>query len=111
MAGNLPSVGPISPVLGAQSYSRTVTAADTSFASASITLPATYRPYHVTISATVAAILRVTFPDGRTKDIVVNSQYPVSADLSAAFPNPTTTLNISTEVLAVGTIVLSVGYA
>lgn len=111
MASNLPSVGPISPVLGAQEYDRTVTAADTSFASASITLPATYRPYHVTISATCAAVFRVSFPDGRTKDIVVNSQYPVAADLSAAFPNPTTTLNIYTKVLAVGTITASVGYA
>jgi hypothetical protein len=110
--GSLPSVADADyGAAGGQEFDRTVASPDASFVAGTITLPSTYRPKTLTISATVAAIFRITYPDGRTKDVIVNGQYPISLGISKAFPAPTQTLNVATKILAPGSLTAVVGYS
>ena len=103
----------ISATGGAVSYSRTSTAAEASFTPATITLPFTSRPTKIMVTSSVAGFFRFS-PDATSRTIDVplnpNSLTPTEIDISAAVKTDTGTLTIATELLAVGTVLVTVIY-
>ncbi len=110
-----PLSGDVGKSGGSASYTRTSTAAETTFTSAVISLPFTVTPLYLEITCSVMAILRYS-PDGtnRTRDIVINPNAgaPYRLDLTGVITGVASTLAIATEITGgVGTIAVSLGYA
>lgn len=89
-------------------FSRSVTAADTAFASTTVTLPRSSKPESVMIASTVAASIQVQGNGVEFFGVAVVPNVPVKIPLGS-FPE-TTSIVIQSEILAAGAIAGSVFY-